>query len=279
MGATIRQMKARKARHERAGKLREQARELKAQARDLTRDAKLDERVADLVEQAQDLADRARASEGLKRAQVRGGELAALGGEMALKARDTARESWHDSGLNDRAADLAQRVKESEQYRTASHQGRDAADRALASIGDWLSHGPAAKKLGVRPANKRRSAGMWLLGVLGVAAGFAAGMVMGARKKATVDEFQSVVGRIGQDTPDIGAPAAQKPVADEVRTRLGQDPRTSELPKLNINVAEGTVFVRGAVPEGTDEEAIRAVVGTVPGVEDIDLQLSTRAAD
>jgi osmotically-inducible protein OsmY len=275
MRSVKRQAKARTKNQERAKQLREQARDLKANARELTKDAKLDERASDLVEQAQDLAARIRASEAVAKAQARGEDLASKGGELAEKAR----EAWHDSGWDERAADMAKQVKESDQYQTASKQVGETTDKALAAVGEWISHGPAAEKLGVRPVDKKRTAGKWVLVLIGIAAGFAAGVVIGARKKDTVDEVTSLAGRLGQDTPDIGAPAAQKPIADEVRTRLGEDPRTSALPKLNVNVAEGTVFVRGAVPEGTDEDAIRAVVGTVPGVEDVDLQLSSSTSN
>jgi hypothetical protein len=44
---------------------------------------------------------------------------------------------------------------------------------------------------------------------------------------------------------------------------------------VNVNVAEGTVFVRGPLPEGVDEQAVRDVIAKVPGVTDVDLQLTT----
>lgn len=263
MGSDKRQAKT----QEKARQLREQARELKQQAREMTRDSGLEERASELAEQATELATRVRESEALARAQAKGSELAGR-----------AREAIQESGLDERAADLGKRVRESERYQTARDQAGERSDKALAAVGGWLAQGPAAKKMGLRAVDRKRTTGKWLLALLGVIAGFAAGAITGARKKETVDELSSIAGRIGQDTPDMGTPAAQKPIADEVRTRLGEDPRTSTLPKLNVNVAEGTVFVRGAVPEGTDEDAIRAVVGTVPGVQDIDLQLTSSAS-
>ena len=263
MSSTRKAKRMRKGAEKQADELRKQAKELKSQAKTIAKDAKLEERAAELAEQANQLAERVRESEALAKAQATGEELL-----------DKAREQIHERGIDDKAAELAEKVRDSEQYRQARATASEATDKTLASVGDWLTQSPAGEKLGVRPVNKKRSAGKWLLAGAGVVAGFVAGVVAGSRKHETVEELERIASRVGQDTPDLATPADQKPVADEVRTRLGQDPRTSALPKLNINVAENTVFVRGAVPEGTDEEEIRAVIATVPGVEDIDLRVN-----
>lgn len=268
MSSTRKAKKMRKGAEKQADELRKQAKELKGQAKAIAKDAKLEERAAELAEQAGELAKRVRESEALATAQ-------ATGEDLLVKAR----EQIHERGIDDKAADLAGRVRESDQYRQAKATASEATDKTLASVGDWLTHSPAGEKLGVRPVDKKRSAGKWLLAGAGVVAGFAAGVVAGSRKHETVEELERIASRVGQDTPDLATPADQKPIADEVRTRLGQDPRTSGLPRLNINVAEHTVFVRGAVPEGTDEEAIRAVIATVPGVEDIDLRVNVIEGD
>ncbi len=41
---------------------------------------------------------------------------------------------------------------------------------------------------------------------------------------------------------------------------------------------ESTVFVRGSVPPGFDEEDLRAVVAEVEGVTDVDMQVRSDAA-
>ena len=268
LSRTTNTKKMRKEAEKQASTLRKQAKELRAQAKDIAKDAKLEQRAADLADQASELAQRVRESEAVAKAQATGEELIGK-----------AREQIADAHLDERAAELAERVRESDQYKQAKATAGEATDKTLAKVGDWISHGPAADKLGVKPKSKKRSFSKWLLAFLGVVAGFAVGVVTGARKHETVEELERVAGRVAQDTADIGAPADQKPVADEVRTRLGEDPRTSGLPRLNINVAENTVFVRGSVPSGTDEEAIRSVISTVPGVEDIDLQLSMAEAE
>ena len=267
----------RKAAEKKVAQLRSQAKDLRQEARKIAKDAGLDERASDLADAAQDLAERVRESDRLARAQERGVEVAGLaaakGGELAGRAR----EALAESGIDERAQEVAERVRDSEQYQQARATAGEATDRALKGMGHWLSRGPAAEKLELEP--KRRGPSRRGVAVLALAVGFVASVLAGAQKKATVDEVGRLAGRIGQDTADIGAPAAQKTVEDEIRTRLGEDPRTAELPKLNINVAEGTVFVRGSIPASADQEAIRAVISTVPGVEDIDLQLTTVSED
>ncbi|WP_165492248.1 BON domain-containing protein [Egibacter rhizosphaerae] len=257
-------------------KLRSQAKDLRNEARKIAKEADLDERASELTDAAQDLAERVRDSDTLARASGKGAELAGVaaekGGELASRAKDR----FEESGLDERAQELAEQIRKSDQYKHARETAGEASDKALSKVGDWLSHSPAADKLGVEPKKKRRS--RVLVAVLGALVGFIGGLAVGARKSETVEEVGRLAGRVGQDTPDIGAPAAQKDIEDEVRTRLGEDPRTAELPKLNVNVAEGTVFVRGSVPDGTDHEVVRAVISTVPGVEDIDLQLTSVGA-
>lgn len=64
------------------------------------------------------------------------------------------------------------------------------------------------------------------------------------------------------------------PLEDDIRTELDGDPRTAGLVDLVINVADSTVFVRGNVPAGFDPTAIRDVIAAVPGVTDVDMQVT-----
>ncbi len=63
-------------------------------------------------------------------------------------------------------------------------------------------------------------------------------------------------------------------LADRIRATLEADPRTTHLPALSINVADTTVFVRGVVPPSTDASVVREVIAAVPGVDDVDLQVT-----
>ncbi|HVM12950.1 MAG TPA: YtxH domain-containing protein [Egibacteraceae bacterium] len=260
--------------------LAEQARALAEQAREQARDAGLDERANELAERAAELAERIRDSEALGKAQAKSSELA-----------EKARDKIKDSPLEEAATELAERLRTSEaaeQAKVTAQQAKTTAqrmsDQQLGRLGGWLSQGKAAEKLRVQPAKRRLPA--WLALLLGAGVGYLIGMLtapkrgeelrseLAQRGSELKDDLSVTAQRVQQDTADMAAPAAQKPIADEVRTRLGEDPRTAELPKLNVNVAEGTVFVRGSLPAGFDESAIRDVIASVPGVEDVDLQLS-----
>lgn len=245
---------------------RYKAADVAAQARAHAKDAGLDDTAAQVAERIRD-------SETLTKAQAKGAELA-----------DRTRARIRDAELDSKAADLAARVKSSDSAQQTMAAMQRLSDEQLGRLGGWLATSSLSDKLGVRPAKRRLPS--WLALLLGALTGYAIGTLtapkrgeemrseLAERSNAVKDDFAAAAARLQQDTADVGAPPAQKPVADEVRTRLGEDPRTSGLPKLNVNVAEGTVFVRGSLPAGFDEAAIRDVVASVPGVEDVDLQLT-----
>lgn len=154
-------------------------------------------------------------------------------------------------------------------------------------------------------SRRKRRVPLWM----GVLAGLAAGYGIykttgGGSQPALNDEFVAAAERLAAPPPppepsaapepdlaeaehhteDLDAPddmeepmpvLTGRPLADQVRSHLSADPRTADLPGLAINVAEGTVFVRGSVPVGYQESAIREVISSVPGVNDVDLQVST----
>lgn len=246
--------------------VKSKAADLAAQARDQAKAAGLDEKAAEVAERVRD-------SETLARAQAKGSELAEL-----------TRTRIREAELDDKAAELAERVKSADATQQAMRSVQRLSDEQLKRLGGWLAASKVAPKLGVQPAKRRFPT--WLALLVGAVAGYVAGMLtapkrgeemrtdLAERTRDVQEGVAAAASRVQQDTADVGAPPAQKPIADEVRTRLGEDPRTSGLPKLNVNVAEGTVFVRGSLPVGFDESAIREVVASVPGVDDVDLQLT-----
>jgi gas vesicle protein len=234
---------------------------LAEQIRESGMDERASELAHDLSERAGDLAEKVRDSEAYGRTQAKGAELASK-----------AREKAHERGLDDKAeAWLAQAGKMS--------------DDTLERFGAWLTNSKAADKLGLQQ-QKRSKWSLLLTALLGGAVGYVIGMMTAPKRgeelrqdfeqrgAAVKDDLTTAAERVAQDTNDISAPAAEKPLADKIRTKLGEDPRTSSLPRLNINVAEGTVFVRGAVEPDADQQAIRDVIAGIPGVKDVDLQLT-----
>ncbi|MGI8574403.1 MAG: YtxH domain-containing protein [Egibacteraceae bacterium] len=216
---------------------------------------------------------------------VKGNTLSKLGAAGALATKGLS--AYSDTDINAKVADLTDRVLASEGYQQARENAERASASGLAALGTWLTQEPQASKLGVQP--RKRSKG-WLTILFGLLAGYAIGVLTAPKPgRETRQELNRRGGNLANeadrlkrsatdDASDMGTPSADRPLVDKVRTRLGEDPRTSDLPKLNINVAEGTVFVRGAIPDGTDQESIRSVIVSVPGVEDVDLQLSESSA-
>jgi hypothetical protein len=261
--------------------------------RSQTRLQMLESRLENLESSAGDLAEQLRKSEAVKQARATGNDVAERvakaepvavaqerGGHLAKEARRRVEDADHD----DKVADLSKRLQKSPPAQQAREAKRELANRDLRELaerplseagqraGQRLAGGKAGQRLGIKPARRRWQ--FWVLALAGVGIGYGIGVLTAPRRGEVVrDELVRSAERLGQDTADHSAPPAEKPLADKVRTRLGEDPRTSQLPKLNVNVAEGTVFVRGSVPDGFDETVIRDVISTVPGVEDIDLQL------
>jgi hypothetical protein len=211
---------------------------------------------------ADDVAGKLRHSDALAKAQV-------TGTMLAMRARDR----WHDSDLDDRVTEFAERVRTSEAARRASGRTRAMTEGTLSALGDWLTKSKSGKeigkRLGVRP--KRR----WpvvLAAASGIAGGYAVARSMGAgpHEAPIGDVLADSAERLGTLAEPTGTV-----VADSIRAALANDPRTVSLAELHINVAEGTVFVRGNVPPEFDQDAVRQVIRSVPGVQDVDLQLAS----
>jgi hypothetical protein len=214
-------------------------------------------------EVAEELAERLRKSESLAKAQT-------MGAEYAGKAK----QRWDDADVEDKLLEAAHRFRGSDVAQKAEQKSKDVTEASLAALGAWLTSSKQGKKLGSKlGVQKKRRWRVLLAAVIGAAAGFAAARLMQPKPLPDFnDEFTSSAGQLATQAP------AGTALVDAIRAALAADPRTAELDRLTINVAEGTVFVRGTVPEGTDEDALREIIGNVPGVVDVDLQLITAAS-
>lgn len=209
---------------------------------------------------ADDIAERLRKSEALAKAQATGAVLA-----------DRARDKWRDAELDDRMGEFAERVRESEAARRTAERARAMSDASLGAVGHWLTDSKGGKEVSRRMGLQRKRRWPVLLAAL---TGLAGGVAVAQWKNTSGglsprDEFLDATGGLGSP------PAAGGTVlVDTIRTSLSTDPRTADLTGLDINVAEGTVFVRGSVPPELDQAALRDVIASVPGVRDVDLQLA-----
>jgi BON domain len=209
-------------------------------------------------------------------------------------------------GIDEKTGDAVQRFKSSEAYGKAAAKAseisklmadseavaarREAASQkttaALTGLGTWLATGDRGQKLGITQQRRRRSVS-WLFGLLGIGIGYAAGILTAPKQGREIREQLTSrassssggggmdnVGHIGQGW-DGATPPAERPLTEKVRTRLGEDPRTSDLPSLDVDIVGGTVVVRGTVPQGRDQGTIRDVILSVEGVDDVDLRLDS----
>lgn len=226
-----------------------------------------------LEDKANDAVERVRNADGYDRAQAR---VADATGKAQARASEMSNRAQR------RASDVSRRVADSDAMTVGREATAEKSAAALAALGSWLSTGERAKQLGIGPARRGRRGWFWAL--VGVGVGYAIGVLTAPRQGREMREQlvnragggadDNGVGHVGQRDLD-GAPVFERPLADRVRTRLGEDPRTSDLPSLNLNVVDGIVVVRGALPDDADPEAVRAVIGDVEGVDEVDLQLGS----
>jgi hypothetical protein len=70
-------------------------------------------------------------------------------------------------------------------------------------------------------------------------------------------------GRIGE------VPEQQEEVENRIRTRVGEDSRTADLPHLNVEVNDGVADLRGEVHSEDERQAVEAIASSVEGVTEV----------
>jgi hypothetical protein len=199
-------------------------------------------------------AERIRQSEMLTKAQAKGETLTttaqAKAQELATKAQG---KGWQVAEQT--------RAKGSElagQMRRGSGQ---VADRGLRRLGEQLSQGGIAQPLGIQPTKRRVP--LWLAALLGIAGGYALGVLTAPKPGA---ELRGQLARPARSTIT--------PQAERIRSKLSNDPRTAELSDLTVEVTDGTVSIQGRIPPDFEQDVLREVIARMPGIHDIDLQLT-----
>lgn len=77
---------------------------------------------------------------------------------------------------------------------------------------------------------------------------------------------------IGEDhSPGAGGdiPEQQQEVEQRVRTALGEDPRTSALPRVNVEVNDGVAELRGSAPSDVAKRAAGEIAANAEGVSEV----------
>ncbi|QIN82690.1 BON domain-containing protein [Rubrobacter tropicus] len=66
-----------------------------------------------------------------------------------------------------------------------------------------------------------------------------------------------------------GVGEAQEEVEQRIRTRIGEDPRTASMPRVNVEVTDGVAELRGPAPSQEAREAAGEIAANVEGVTEV----------
>ena len=66
-----------------------------------------------------------------------------------------------------------------------------------------------------------------------------------------------------------GVGEAQEELEQRIRTRIGEDPRTASLPRINVEVTDGVAELRGPAPSQEAREAAGEIAANVEGVTEV----------
>src|SRR5215212_8361289 len=66
-----------------------------------------------------------------------------------------------------------------------------------------------------------------------------------------------------------GVPEQQEEVEQRIRTRLGEDPRTMDMPRVNVEVNDGVAELRGTAPSEDAKTAAGEIASSVEGVREV----------
>ncbi len=64
-------------------------------------------------------------------------------------------------------------------------------------------------------------------------------------------------------------PVQHEEIENRIRTRVGEDPRTSDVPHLNVEVNDGVADIRGQVHSDEEKQAVGEIASSVEGVIEV----------
>ena len=73
----------------------------------------------------------------------------------------------------------------------------------------------------------------------------------------------------GQHSDVEGVGEQQDELEQRIRTQIGEDPRTAELPRVNVEVNDGIAELRGAAPSEDAKQAAGEIAQGVEGVREV----------
>src|SRR5918997_2929834 len=78
-----------------------------------------------------------------------------------------------------------------------------------------------------------------------------------------------LIGRSHPTEPPPDIPVQQEEVENRIRTRVGEDPRTADLPHLNVEVNDDVADIRGEVHSDEERQAVEEIASSIEGVTEV----------
>lgn len=78
-----------------------------------------------------------------------------------------------------------------------------------------------------------------------------------------------LIGRSHPSEPPPDIPVQHQEIANRVLTRVGEDPRTLHLPRLNIEVNDDVADIRGEVTSEEDKMAVEEIAADTEGINEV----------
>ena len=212
------------------------------------------------------------------------GAIGSAAGNVAHSATDRlhslrghATETANEQAEN--AHDAAQNAKAVAKAAAKAHAARAQNAKARARNSVEL---PAAIEVREEDSSSR-----WLWIVVGVLAGAAIMLLFapgGRRRRALLTDKASDISRraagaIHERTAKGTDDADDITIADRVRTALGSAPATRDMERLNVDCADGLVTLRGPIADAALQSEIEAIVRSVKGVREVQLDLLLDESD
>ncbi len=90
----------------------------------------------------------------------------------------------------------------------------------------------------------------------------------GSEREYSEPSAGPLIGEERRPQADIGTQEQQE-TEQQIRTRLGEDPRTQDMPRVNVEVNAGVVELRGVAPSGQAKMAAGEIAASVEGVREV----------
>ncbi|MDP8951386.1 MAG: BON domain-containing protein [Actinomycetota bacterium] len=91
----------------------------------------------------------------------------------------------------------------------------------------------------------------------------------GAEREYSDPSSGPLIGRSHPSEPPPDIPEQQEEVEQRIRSRVGTDPRTTAVPRLNVEVNDGVVDLRGEVHSEDERAAVEEIAADTEGVDEV----------